>query len=111
MFLLNEKSAFLHLEDHGSGTEFERADEADLFATRTLKKNMQFCKVCFGEENANITEAERLSLLEENFTDEDVADLKLGPAPERVRPEAPATSVHVEDDEVPAGQDGLPDRL
>jgi hypothetical protein len=100
---LNEKSAMLHDEDHSTGLEFERADEADLYATRTLRKKLQFCRVCFGD-NKNTEEAQRLAMLEENFGSEEVADLKRGVAPERVRLEAPASSVHAEDDAVPAGQ-------
>jgi hypothetical protein len=63
-FNLNENSGYLHLDDHGGdGLEFDRADEADLYA-REHGMRLQFCKQCF-EGSRNVEEADRRRALEE----------------------------------------------
>lgn len=85
MFVLNTTSGYLHDEDHvDSGEKFDRADAADLRA-KELGMRMSFCKQCFqGNRNALDIEAPKSET-------------------QRVRPEAPLSSVHALDDAVPAG--------
>jgi hypothetical protein len=58
MVIFNTQSGFLHLEGHGEGKnteEFDRADEADMFAHKSGMK-MKFCSVCF-PDNPNAESA------------------------------------------------------
>lgn len=65
---LNTQSGFLHNEDHGGGTnteEFDRADEADLFAHKQGLK-VKFCSTCFPDNKNALIDEERERLIEEN---------------------------------------------
>lgn len=107
MFTLNTKSGYLHDPDHeSSGEEFARADAADLRA-KALGLKMQFCKTCFGS-NRNTLEAERLREREEKLLAGEAEPGESLTMPRRVTLEAPPTSVHAQDDAVPAGRVDLP---